>query len=109
MPRIWQFWREQRRDETPEQAQQRQAEARAALADDYHLVFASPVGQRVLADILRRAEVMQSSFAADPMQTAFNEGRRRIGLEIIEMCNADPAAQQRMAQQGMTEELFPNV
>lgn len=106
MPRIWQFWRERRRHESPEQAQQRQAEERATLADDYRLVFATLPGQRVLADILRRAEVMQTTFTADPMQTAFNEGRRRIGLEIIDMCNADPAAQQYLAQQGMTEELF---
>lgn len=109
MPRIWQFWRERRREESPEAQQRRLAEERAALASDYRHVFASPAGQNVLADILRRAEVMQDSFAADPLVAAYNQGRRRIGLEIIDMCNADPAAQQRLALHGTTEELFTNV
>lgn len=99
MALIWQFWRERRRDEDP-------MEARAFLAEDYRITFGSPMGQRVLADILRRAGVMQTTFDAHPPTAAFNEGRRRIGLEIIEMINADPAPQQAMATTGNTEELF---
>lgn len=106
MPRIWQTWRERRRHETREQADARLAGERAALADDYRHVFASESGQRVLADLLRRAGVMQTSHDGNPMQTAYAEGKRRIGLELIEMINADPGAALRLATVGQTEELF---
>jgi hypothetical protein len=37
---------------------------------------------------------------------AYNEGRRRMALEIIEMLNADPAQLDRLALTGDTENLF---
>lgn len=106
MARIWQLWRERPRGETPAQAQQRELSERALLSDDYRHVFASEPGQRVLADILRRAGVMQDCFDAHPPIAAYNEGKRRMGLEIIEMINADPADQEHLARSGNTESLF---
>lgn len=107
MPRIWQLWRDRRRGESPEEQARRAQEDRLFLAMDYRHVFASEPGQRVLADILRRAGVMQTSFDAVPSIAAYNEGKRRIGLEIIEMLNADPADQERLIRTGATESLFP--
>jgi hypothetical protein len=42
-----------------------------------------------------------------PDATAYAEGRRRIGLEIIDTLNADPEASARLAQTGEVEDLFP--
>lgn len=107
MPRIWQLWRDRGRGESPQQQQRRQEDERAVLAGEYRATFATPTGQRVLADILRRAGVMSTTFDAHPPNAAYAEGKRRIGLEIIEMINADPADQDRLALTGHTEELFP--
>jgi hypothetical protein len=107
MARIWQLWRDRQRGESPEDQARRVAEERLFLAIDYRQVFGSQAGQRVLADILRRAGIMQTSFDAVPAIAAYNEGKRRIGLEIIELLNADPADQERLARTGDTESLFP--
>lgn len=106
MPRIWKLWRDRRRDESDEQQDARLAEARAALALDYRQTFATDHGQRVLADILRRAGMMQDTYDAHPPNAAYNQGKQRVGLEIIEMINANPADQLRLAQSGETEDLF---
>lgn len=74
---------------------------------DYRRTFSSDYGQRVLADMLRRGGVMQSSFVAgDPQMTAFREGRRRVALEIIETINRNPEAVDRMIRTGQIEEII---
>ena len=99
MPKLWQTRRE-RRDAG-------MRTRRAELIADYRTVFGTPSGQRVLADIARRAGVMQTSFNGDgPDATAFREGRRRMALEIIETINADPDTLAKVAMDGNTEELF---
>lgn len=101
MPRLWRTWREQRGD-TAEAAALRQKQLRL----DYRTVFASEAGGRVLADILARAGVMQSSYTiGDSHETAFREGRRRLGLELIEMINSDPEALTKLATTGETDEV----
>ncbi|HEV2673385.1 MAG TPA: hypothetical protein VGV37_02520 [Aliidongia sp.] len=57
---------------------------RVGLNRAYHETFGSPQGQRVLADILARAKVLSTSHSpGDAHDTAFNEGRRALGLEIV--------------------------
>ena len=104
---IWKFWRDRGRGETPEQQEQRQRDERAMLAMDYRFVFGSEAGQRVLADILHKAGVMAETYDAHLPNMAYASGKRRLGLDIVEMINADPADQQRMALSGQTEDLFP--
>lgn len=99
MPSI--FWRNA--DRRNEKARQRE---RQLLAGDYAETFGRPEGQRVLAHILRRCGVFDTTFDANPTVAAFQEGRRRAALEILEMVNADPAAWQRMVADGQTEGLF---
>ncbi len=82
------------------------ARREAALVADYRAVFASPEGRRVLADLLRRSGIVQSSFAADAGEMAYREGRRRIGLEIIEQINRDPGSVLTMLTSGDTAALF---
>lgn len=83
-----------------------------ALADehqrlqDYRRVFGGDAGHRVLADICRRNHVAQSSFAPGaPDVSAFQEGRRRAALEIIETINRDPEVIARMIAEGETAAL----
>ena len=51
----------------------------------YRTVFATEEGKTVLADLYRFCGVEAQSFANDPCQTAFNEGRRRVALRIAHM------------------------
>jgi hypothetical protein len=51
---------------------------------------------------------MQSSFSGDALETAYREGRRRLGLEIVETINRDPDAVLAMVTSGETSALFPN-
>jgi hypothetical protein len=101
MPPIWHTHAARRA-----QSAQDMADARRALLDDYRLTFATPHGQRVLADIMRRARVMDTTFHPDPYVAACQEGQRRAALEIVQAINADPDAQLRMARGGDTEDLF---
>lgn len=105
MARIWFRRRDQpQRSVLEEQAALQQQ--RRALALAYRRAFATPDGQEVLADILRRGQVMQTTFDVDARVSAYNEGRRRMALEIIEMLNADPAQLNQLALTGETETLF---
>ncbi|MFN0183046.1 MAG: hypothetical protein ACKVQR_04420 [Aquabacterium sp.] len=104
--RIWQTWRERRRLEQDE-ALARQA--RAELVHDYKHVFGTQPGERVLADILRRAQVINDPMRPSDRETAYALGMRRLGMEIVEMINADPDAQLAMLRTGETEELYRNV
>lgn len=106
MPRLWN-WRRFTKGETTEQAQARLERERRELAIDYRQTFATPHGQRVLADLLRKTGVLQTTYDAHPPNAAYNQGRQQVGLEIIEMCNADPGARDQLALTGETETLFP--
>ena len=99
MPSIWRRMFERAAAGSP-------AQQRALLSDDYREVFRTPAGQRVLADILRRSRVLDTVFDANPTVAAYGEGQRRVGLEIVELINADPDAMLKMAASGQTEELF---
>ena len=79
----------------------------AALIRAYQETFRPEAGQLVLADILRKASVVQTTYVVgDAMETAFNEGRRRGALEIVNMINADPAEALRLATTGEIGGLF---
>jgi hypothetical protein len=84
------------------------AQEQAALAQAYRQTFATEQGRAVLADLLRRAGLMQSSFSGEPLETAYREGRRRLGLEIVETINRDPDAVLAMVTSGEINSLFPN-
>lgn len=58
------------------------------LKNDYREVFRSPQGQRVLADILRRAGVTHPQFEADPEKARFLEGHRHLAHSIYRMVHA---------------------
>lgn len=64
---------------------------RQAEEEDFKWVMSDSRGQRVMRRILEQAGIYQLSFAAESTHiTAFNEGRRNVGLfvndEILAIC-----------------------
>ena len=62
------------------------------------MLLGSEHGRRALWRVLSLAGIMQLSFVADsPTRTAFNEGRRSVGLELYAaLLDIDEHAVQRM-------------
>lgn len=64
---------------------------RARLNEAYRITFDGTEGKRVLADILEKAGVLQTSVVAgDAYMTAFNEGKRALALTIIDEMRWSP-------------------
>lgn len=58
--------------------------------DDLRHLLAQPAGRRVLSQILQHCGMDAVSHCADPHQTAFNEGRRSVGVRLVrELRRAD--------------------
>lgn len=72
-------------------AAKKEASGRAALKKvaDYKAVFDSPVGRRVLHDMMSAHNMLNSSFSKDPYQMAFNEGGRNVLLRIMTIMKVD--------------------
>jgi hypothetical protein len=75
----------------------------------YRATFAPTYGQKVLADLIRRAGVFATTETVDPVAVAFNEGRRQIVLAIINDVSTDPNRLARLLVTGDTEELFSDA
>lgn len=57
---------------------------RARIGALYRQVFEAPGGAEVLADLLREAGLLEvSSVAGDPSMTHFRDGKRAVGLHVI--------------------------
>lgn len=64
---------------------------RARLQAAYRDVFESERGKVVLYDMLERAGVLSvSHVAGDSHTTAFNDGRKSLPLEILDLLRWDP-------------------
>lgn len=61
---------------------------RVQIKQDYRMVFSTPQGQRVLADILRRAGVTAPVFDANPEKARLLEGHRHLAHSIYRMVHA---------------------
>jgi hypothetical protein len=58
---------------------------RARIGALYREVFGTAAGEKVLADLLKETGLLQvSSVAGDPHMTHFNDGKRAIGLHVVE-------------------------
>ena len=69
-----------------------------ALLRAYEAVFDSPEGRLVEADLLFESGLMEVSHApGDPYDTAFQEGRRSMGLHLLRRRRQDMAALHRIA------------
>lgn len=55
----------------------------------YQKVFNSPDGKKVLEDLCVHCNILQSTYAKDPYETYFKEGKRAIGMHILMMLSID--------------------
>jgi len=62
--------------------------ARRQLVTDIQKAFGSASGRRVLYEILSLCEIYSDSFTGNS-QTFYREGKRAIGLQIIEMVGTE--------------------
>jgi hypothetical protein len=68
---------------------------------DYRLVFGTPAGRRVLADLYRECGMnAQLHVPGDPFSTAFNTGKHRIGQRIAGLLGEpDDKVRKRLAEE----------
>ena len=59
------------------------------LALTYNRLFDCEDGQVVLDDLMRRGHVLNSKFVSDPNAMAFDQGRRQMVLDILNILNFD--------------------
>lgn len=81
-----------------------QAQARhlLQLREEADLLLGSPAGRRTLYNILAFCGVFQQTFDPDPYKTAYNEGRRSVGLALTHRLVVHNAA---MYERMVTENL----
>lgn len=59
----------------------------ANLRADYRAVFlGSPEGKRVLADLINETGFLETCFSKYSAQTFYNEGKRDIGVKLMDYC-----------------------
>lgn len=77
---------------------------RRQLAIDYRHTFNTEPGRRVLWDLLTRCHIFQSSFkpGAPSEVTAFREGERNVGLQIMAMMQIEDV--EKLQEYAQTEE-----
>lgn len=60
------------------------------LAKKYKNVFSTKEGEEVLKDLLIFCEISQPTFkVGQPDLSAFNEGKRRVGLRLLSLTEAN--------------------
>lgn len=68
--------------------------------NDYHSVFSSIEGKRVLQDMMKTHYILQTTHVPnDPIATSHNEGERNCVLRILSILKISPAKMQRMMEQ----------
>lgn len=73
-------------------------------SNDYKTVFGSPVGQKVLTDILMKANMFTPVSVTDPIAAARMEGARHLALHIASFIRWD--ANQFVQSWKQTEEVI---
>ncbi len=70
----------------PAQVRERKTKAqreRAQALEDLQLLMADARFRRFFWRVLSRCRIFQTSYASDPLQMAFNEGQRQVGLVLM--------------------------
>lgn len=76
-----------------ERQQQRAAFNAAEARLDLRHVLSTPRGRRFVWRVLAMARIYEQSFTGDALTTAFNEGRRAVGNQLLaELNDTDPDA-----------------
>ena len=91
-------------DEQNKEVQKEFEKRRTREIDDLQKVLKIPEGRRLIWRILSEAGVFKASFSLNSMQTAFNEGRRDIGIWLIQdVDRAEPNAYAQMQREYYSE------
>lgn len=72
--------------------------------EDYKHVFGTDAGQRVLHDLENFCGLLSDGFDPDPNVTAYNAGRRSVGVYILRQMELTREQLQEMARQRYTED-----
>ena len=72
-----------------------------ARSQSYKLVFGSPAGDRVLADLAKFCRANDTTFHADPRVHAVLEGRREVWLRIQNHLRLNPEQLLSIYAQGL--------
>lgn len=107
MTNIYQSWISESEKTALSEAEQ-QAVVRQLQAD-YRATFAGDAGQKVLGDLIRRSRMVQYAYSADPLAVMWENGRRSMMLEILNMVVSTPEQAERLVQTGEVAEVFPKT
>jgi len=62
---------------------------RADAIQRYKKVFGSPDGEEVIKDLIKSCGILNPLFSSDPIIMSYNEGRRSVILDIINLLDFD--------------------
>ena len=91
-------------DEANNESQKEYQKRRARDIDDLQKILRLPEGRRFLLKILTESGMFHASFSLNSMTTAFNEGKRDIGLWLLkDIDEAEPRAYPQMVSEYYSE------
>jgi len=91
-------------DEANKESQDEFAKRRDRDISDLQMVLKAPQGRRLILRILSEAGIVKASFTLNSMQTAFNEGKRDIGVWLLkDLDEAEPMAFSQMLREHYSE------
>ena len=74
---------------------------RLSIVHHYKHVFSSDEGKRVLWDILKQGNILASSHSPGcPNETAYQEGRRSLALDILKKLKTDTTQLEKYLEKG---------
>lgn len=77
-----------KQEEAKQYRKLREGEQITAEANDVIALMLERQGRRIMFGLLSKCGVYTGSFAADPQLTAYNEGKRSVGLSYLDVLNA---------------------
>lgn len=66
------------------------ARKRVSIVASYKELFSTPLGKKVLHDMINAHRMIRSTFSKDPMEMALREGERNVILRILTKMGTDP-------------------
>jgi hypothetical protein len=91
-------------EEKNKEAQKEYTRKKDREIDDLKTVLKKPEGRRFVYKVLSECGVFKASFSLNSMQTAFQEGRRDIGILLLKMLDeAEPQAYSQMLTEHFSE------
>lgn len=77
-------------------AEQKLAKRYIAKVSDYNKTFTSPTGKLVMDDMFKAHGMLNSTFNANSLESAYQEGQRSVILRILKITGTKPAKLKQM-------------